>query len=256
MSIAPHHAALAFERRGHGVPIVLLPGLTFERSAWRPIVERLADDVCTIAVDLPAHGASAGPPCDLADVADQLHELLNSLGIAEPIVVGHSMSGAVAMIYAASHPARGAVSVDSPIDVRPFARGVQQLEPALRGARFPEAFAPFQRSMGLELVPEPLRAAALDAQDVRQEVVLGYWDQLLRSDPGELQAWVEGLAGRIDVPYLAVFGAQLAGDARGYLRRLVPHVQLEEWDGRGHFVHLAEADRFAARLRAFADECR
>jgi pimeloyl-ACP methyl ester carboxylesterase len=29
-------------------------------------------------------------------------------------------------------------------------------------------------------------------------------------------------------------------------------VRLEEWDGRGHFVHLAEADRFAARLRRFA----
>ena len=41
-------------------------------------------------------------------------------------------------------------------------------------------------------------------------------------------------------------------DERAYVRRLVPHVQLEEWDGRGHFVHLADADRFAARLRHFA----
>jgi hypothetical protein len=52
---------LAFERRGAGVPIVLLPGLTFERRTWRPIVERLGDDVCSVAVDLPAQGDSRLP---------------------------------------------------------------------------------------------------------------------------------------------------------------------------------------------------
>jgi pimeloyl-ACP methyl ester carboxylesterase len=108
MSTVPQQATLAFERRGTGVPIVLLPGLTFDRRAWRPIVDRLGDDVCTIAVDLPAHGGSAGPPCDLEAVAAQVHELLGSLGIADPVVVGHSMSGAVAMVYSALHPVRGA----------------------------------------------------------------------------------------------------------------------------------------------------
>jgi pimeloyl-ACP methyl ester carboxylesterase len=244
--------SLAFDRRGTGVPIVLLPGLTFSRAAWRPIVERLEDQVSTIAVDLPAHGESAGPPCDLADVTVQVHELLESLGVADPIVVGHSMSGSVAMIYAATYPVRGAVSVDAGFDVRPFARGVQQLEPALRGGDFASAFAHFERSMGFELVPEPLRSVALSAQTVRQDVVLGYWDQLLRTDADALQAWVEELARKITAPCLAVFGRQLAADERAYVRRLVPHVRLEEWDGRGHFVHLAEADRFAARLRRFA----
>src|SRR5690349_24019692 len=113
MSTLPQQTRLAFERRGTGVPIVLLPGLTFARGAWRPIVDRLGERVCTIAVDLPAQGESAGPPCDLADVAAQVHGLLDSLGIADPIVVGHSMSGGVAMTYAGSYPVRGAVTVDS-----------------------------------------------------------------------------------------------------------------------------------------------
>jgi pimeloyl-ACP methyl ester carboxylesterase len=109
--------------------------------------------------------------------------------------------------------------------------------------------------MGLNLVPEPLRAAALAAHEVRREVVLGYWDQLMRSDADQLQAWVEEIAGTIDVPCLAVFGRQLSREERDYLRRLVSRVQVEEWPGRGHFVHLADADRFAARLHAFADFC-
>ena len=81
------------------------------------------------------------------------------------------------MIYAANYPARGAVSVDSPFDIRPFARLVQQLAPALRGPGFAAAFAPIQRSMRLDLLPAPV------AQDIRQDVVLGYWDELLRTDP-------------------------------------------------------------------------
>jgi hypothetical protein len=32
-------------------------------------------------------------------------------------------------------------------------------------------------------------------------------------------------------------------------------VQLEQWAGDGHFVHLVDADRFATRLRRFVDHC-
>ena len=127
---------LAFERHGAGVPIVLLPGLTFQRRTWRPIVERLGDDVCSLTVDLPAHGDSTGSPCDLAGVAARVHDLVETLGIEAPVVVGHSMSGGAAMIYAASYPARGAVTVDSPLNLVPFAELVQRLMPALRGSRF------------------------------------------------------------------------------------------------------------------------
>jgi pimeloyl-ACP methyl ester carboxylesterase len=247
--------SLAFERRGAGVPIVLLPGLTFERRTWRPIVERLGGDVCSIAVDLPAHGDSAGSPCDLADVAARVHQLVDRLTIDDPVVVGHSMSGGVAMTYAASYPARGAVTVDSATNVVPFAELVQRLEPALRGPDFARAFEPFQHSMGLDRIPEPLRSEVLVAQEVRQDVVLGYWDELMRSEPERLQARVEQVAAAIHVPVLAVFGRQLSSDERAHLRRLVPGAQLEEWPGRGHFVHVAEPDRFAARLRAFVDFC-
>jgi pimeloyl-ACP methyl ester carboxylesterase len=247
--------SLAFNRHGAGVPIVLLPGLTFQRRSWRASVERLGEDVCSIAVDLPAHGDSAGSPCDLAEVAARVHQLVERLGIEDPVVVGHSMSGAVAMIYAASYPARGAVTVDSPANVAPFAELVQRLEPALRGRKFAQAFAPFQESMGFERIPEPLRSEVLAAQHVRQDVVLGYWDQLMRSEPERLQAWVEQIAAAINVPVLAVFGHQLSSDERDHLRRLVPGAQLEEWPGGGHFVHLAQADRFAARLLAFVDFC-
>jgi pimeloyl-ACP methyl ester carboxylesterase len=87
--------SLAYERHGSGTPVVFLHGLTFDRRNWDPIIDRLGDDVCSIAIDLPAHGESPGRPCDLADVAAQVHELVARLGVDRPVVVGHSISGGV-----------------------------------------------------------------------------------------------------------------------------------------------------------------
>ena len=246
---------LAYEQRGAGVPVVLLPGQTFDRRIWRPIVERLGDAVHTIAIDLPGQGQSAGPPRPLAEVADQVNHVVERLGVERPIVVGHSMAGAIALIYAARYPVRGVVDIDNPLDVRPFAALIKQLEPALRGPSFADVFAPIQDSMGLDLVPEPLRSLALDAQRVSRDVALGYFEELMRSDPDELQAWIEEIAGAIAVPSLLLFGQRLSREERDYTLAHLPLAQIDEWDGRGHFVHLAEADRFAARLRTFIDHC-
>ena len=165
------------------------------------------------------------------------------------------MAGAIALIYAARYPVRGVVDIDNPLDVRPFAALIKQLEPALRGPSFADVFAPIQDSMGLDLVPEPLRSLALDAQRVSRDVALGYFEELMRSDPDELQAWIEEIAGAIAVPSLLLFGQRLSREERDYTLAHLPLAQIDEWDGRGHFVHLAEADRFAARLRTFIDHC-
>jgi pimeloyl-ACP methyl ester carboxylesterase len=236
---------LAYDSHGSGTPIVLLHGLTFDRTSWRPIVDRLGDDVHTIAIDLPAHGESGGAPAYLDVVAAQVHELVEQLGIEPPVVVGHSISGAIAMIYAAAYPTRGAVDIDNPFDIRPFAKLVQQIAPALRGDAFERAFAPIQQSMRLDLLPEPI------AQAIDQDVVLGYWDELIRADPEKFQQRIETIARGVTVPGLALFGSALTAEQRAYMRAIAPTVEVEEWPGHGHMLHLVEPDRFTDRLRSF-----
>src|SRR5579871_3707223 len=81
---------LAYEERGAGVPVVFIHGLTFSRSTWHPVVDRLANRCRAVAVDLPGHGESAGLPQSMEEVVRQVHGLATGLGIARPVMVGHS----------------------------------------------------------------------------------------------------------------------------------------------------------------------
>jgi pimeloyl-ACP methyl ester carboxylesterase len=255
MGAAVHSATrLAYDDEGAGTPVVLLHGLTFDRRSWRPIIDRLGDSVRSIAIDLPAHGESGGAPAPLEQVAAQVHDLLGSLGVERPIVVGHSMSSGLAFLYAFAYPVRGLVVVDQGMDVLPFAELVQRLEPALRGPGFADVWRPFEQSLGLERIPEPNRSLVLETHRVRQDVVVGYWETLMRIDPAEFQASIDTEIPKLDVPCLGVFGRQLTDRERERFGRLTD-VQLEEWAGDGHFVHLVDPDRFAGRLRAFVEDC-
>jgi pimeloyl-ACP methyl ester carboxylesterase len=89
---------------------------------------------------------------------------------------------------------------------------------------------------------------------VDQEVVLGYWDFVLRRDPDELQALVDAQVRAIEAPVLGIFGrAVTAGERERFA--WAPDAELEEWVGDGHFVHLVDPDRFTTRLLEFVDRC-
>jgi len=245
---------LAYEVRGSGDPLVFLHGLTFDRTSWQPVVERLSGEFRCVTVDLPGHGATPGPPRRLTDVAAELRTLLDALDVEPPLLVGHSMGAVLAVLYAGGHPVSGVVTVDQSLDVRPFARSVKQLEPTLR-AGFEEAFEPFERDIGVDRLPEPERRRVADARHVRGDVVMGYWNEVLESPPEELQGRLDGAARTIAPPVLAVFGRALDGEEESRLRRVLPATELEEWPERGHLVHLVEPDRFAHRLASFARQC-
>jgi pimeloyl-ACP methyl ester carboxylesterase len=164
------------------------------------------------------------------------------------------MSGGFASYYASAYATRGVVVVDNGPDIRPIAELVQRLEPALRGPGFADVWSAFESSLGLERIPEPVRSLVLETHVVDQDVVVGYWDMVLRTEPDELQAWIDTIIAKLDVPYLGVFGRPVTEAEHERLERL-PDVQLEEWEGDGHFVHLVDPDRFAARLRRFVVHC-
>ena len=60
-----------------------------------------------LALDLPAHGRSEGPPLPtIAGVADWLSRVLKSARLEKAAIVGHSLGSLAALEFAARHPAQ------------------------------------------------------------------------------------------------------------------------------------------------------
>ncbi len=76
------------------------------------------------------------------------------------------------------------------------------------------------------------------------------WGAVFDTPPEELQALIGPALAAYPVPYLAVFGAEISDEERALLSS-VPDVEIEEWAGAGHFVHLVDPERMADRLADF-----
>lgn len=245
---------LAYERAGAGAAVVLLHGLTFDRTTWRPIIDQIDGALDTIAIDLPAHGRSPGPPATISQLAATVHDLLTHLDIGTPVMVGHSFGAAVAALYAARYPCLGMVMVDSGPEQQPFAELAQRAAPMLQGSGFDDAWAMIEASLGLHLIPQPTQDAVRAAHHVDQDVVLGYWDQLLTTPPADFQAFIDTAIAGITVPVLAVYGHRASeGDRQRF--QAFSDVTVEEHPGDGHFVHLVDPARFTRSLRRFVAHC-
>ena len=101
---------------GSGSPIVLLHGLASTCQIWEQAAPILVSDYRVIAMDQRGHGHSAKPDhgYDFSSVGNDLMGLIEAKGLEQPIVVGHSWGGDVALEFAVAHPgvARGICLID------------------------------------------------------------------------------------------------------------------------------------------------
>jgi len=77
------------------------------QTTWQSQIEELADEFTVVAWDAPGAGASSDPPesFGIAGYADCLARFIEALGLDRPHVAGLSSGGALALAFAARHPA-------------------------------------------------------------------------------------------------------------------------------------------------------
>ena len=104
-----HGAALRYQRRGDGRPVVLLHPLRMQLEYFDPLCAELGDaGVELIAADLPGHGHSSAPAADYTAsyFTNAAEALLDSLNVADAIVVGESIGASIGLGLAARHCSR------------------------------------------------------------------------------------------------------------------------------------------------------
>ncbi|HEX8865283.1 MAG TPA: alpha/beta hydrolase [Lentzea sp.] len=101
----------AHDHVGDGPPHLLLHGAGGAKEVWQTVAPQL-NGRC-VAVDLRGHGESPDGPWEWDAVLDDLEATTVQFGLSNPVVVGHSLGGVLAGMWARRHPdCPAAVSLD------------------------------------------------------------------------------------------------------------------------------------------------
>ncbi len=269
-----HGRRLSYRIAGEEPEILLIHGITNESATWEPVIERLAArGEGAIAPDLPGHGDSDRHRGDhsLGAHACVVRDLLAATYTDRErvTVVGHSLGGGIAMQFAYQFPEL----VDRLVLVDTGGLG-REVSPMLRAATLPLA-EPVVRVIGSQ------RLAAFGGR-------VGKLLERLHIPPGaELREVARGASSLGDDQHrvaflravrnvISPFGQKINATDRLYLMEELPtmfvwgdrdsiipidhgraaHAAVEDsrfevFEGRGHFPHLDEPERFADLLLDF-----
>lgn len=254
----------------HDAPaIVMLHGLRSYAHTWEPVARPLAGRWRVIALDQRGRGASDWDPARdyyaQAYVRD-LEVLADTLALQRFVLVGHSMGGANAFVYASRHPDRlaGLVIEDMGPGASAASGGAERIKRELQGT--PDAFASWDEARAFWRRQRPhISEAALDSRVqhslkeagdgrvVWRHDAEGIAQARLNATPQQLvDLWphVEAVA----VPTLVLRGAQsdfLSADTARAMAARNRHIRCVEIPGASHYVHDDQLDAFNRELQAW-----
>ncbi|MBX3025307.1 alpha/beta fold hydrolase [bacterium] len=250
---APGGGRMAWEESGRGErAAVLLHGWCCDRSYLAPQRAALAATHRVIAIDLPGHGTNDAPrrdygvPALAADVA----WLCDRLGLERPLLIGHSLGGAIAIEMAVERPQRvaAAVALDTTIGPAPETRRAwAALLDALAG---PDFRAAARDAIG--------RLYFLPSDDAaRRERIIAAMTALpqhvMRDGFAGIAAWdSERAVAALRVPFLHI-ARSLGGTDHAHLRQLCRRAHTGRVVGSGHFVQLEVPDQVNAMIGRFVE---
>lgn len=247
-------SGLSFFYREHGSGdrvMLFIHGNLASSLWWERVFEHLPPGVRAIAPDLRGCGGSAkpAPPWSIADLAEDVAQVAQALGVQRCDVVAHSLGGSVALQLAIAHPdlVRSLVVINSaPAD----------------GLALPDAA--YEQIKVLAGMPEVIKGALAAMMPTAPKDA--YHAQLLEdSVTNSVGAWLPNgyalrdfnaveSAAALKVPMLVVYGKQdnlvtLAMSER--LRDQVPGATLEVWEEIGHSALVEAAQRLVQRIIDF-----
>src|SRR3954463_15827217 len=268
-----HGHRVRYRTAGEGPLLVLVHGITGSSQTWEEVMPALATDYTVVAPDLLGHGESAKPRGDysLGAYASGLRDLLAVLGYDRGTLVGHSLGGGVAMVFAYQFPERterlvlvgsGGLGRGGSIALRPAALpGSELVLPLLASTpviRVGSAIAGAFGRLGFKAGP--------DLEEIgRGFASLGDWETR-RAFMHTVRAVIDPDGQRVDardrlylaegMPTMFVWGDRdpiiPVHHGRG-AHELVAGSRFELFPGAGHFPHRVDPVRFAEVLLDFME---
>jgi proline iminopeptidase len=250
--------------------LVLHGGPGFDQGYLRPGLGPLRGDAQLVFADLRGQGRSDRPPvqtCTLEQMADDVAELCDRLGIARPVVFGHSAGGFVALHLAVRHP--GSVGALILCDTAPTLAPLPDDDPppSLAERSSPQAAQIAQRLFGGDFSAETMDAfgrsvapfyAAPGHTDIPGQLLplSGFAPDVARyfftelAPSYDLRARLPEISG----PTLVIadcYDWVCPPAASRILAAQIPGADLTQIPGAGHFPFSEQPQAFQSSVRAF-----
>lgn len=246
---------IAYREAGSGPCSVFIHGALGSSLSWiYQLREAERIGVRALALDLPGHGGSEDLGLEqvrIEDYASVVRGFIQALGLERPLVVGHSMGGAVALSLAIDHPdlvgALVLANTGARLRVaREIIEGLERdYEGAVVGTIAPLAFAPgAPRQLVEESIKEMLR--------VPKRVALRNFKACSLFD-------VRGRLSEVRAPALIVAGSEdrlTPVKWAAYLHEGIAGSELRVIEGAGHAAMLERHREFNEALLSFVSRCR
>lgn len=107
VTVDGHELDVAYYDEGSGDPVVFLHGIPTNSYLWRDVIGPIAAERRVIVPDMIGYGNSSmfdGFDRSIRAQEEMITELLSTLDVRSPSLVGHDLGGGVFLRYAAHHP--------------------------------------------------------------------------------------------------------------------------------------------------------
>jgi pimeloyl-ACP methyl ester carboxylesterase len=238
------------EAPGGAPPLLLVHGWGCDHTFMAPQFAAFRGIHRVVAVDLRGHGRSDKPQQDytIRMFAEDLSWVCQELTLERPVVVGHSMGGAVALELAAAgtQQVSGVALLDTAVLPTPDAwSSVQPVIAALKTSDYREAVAEFIADAFFLPSDDPRHKAWVI------QATLTTPRHVLESAFEGIFAWDSAAAaGRCHVPTLYIASTRPRGDVTR-LRQACPTLVHGQVVASGHFVQLEVPDQVNAMISRF-----
>ena len=232
--------------------LVLVHGWSCNLDNWRDQIPEFSKRNRVIALDLPGHGQSDKPQIaytmDL--FANAIDAVMRDAKVERAVIAGHSMGTPVARQFYRKYPQKTLAIIIVDGGLRPFGTKEMRAEyvTMFRSPGYKEAGAQFLAQMMKNLPAAELERGNASFANTPQYVLVSAMESM--ND--------EALYGpdKINVPVFAIIAKSpfWPADTDQFLRGLAPDLELQWWDGVGHFLMMEKPKQFNDAVIAFLNK--
>ena len=241
-------------------PVLLLHGLCSNAHYWDFFARSLKPDYRVLAIDLRGHGdSSRAESYGFKEYTQDLEVFVTRLGISNMALIGHSMGGINAIIYAARHPDQVEKLVVVDIGPEIDTAGAERMHG--EWAKEPESFASEEEVIMYKKQIQPRYSDAFIRHHVRHSIKKGEdgrlvfkYDKALFKTELHSPEWLWEYVKQVICPTLVVHGEEsdflLAGAAQR-LASTLAFGSVVNIERAGHSVPGDNPEAFQTAVRRF-----